>query len=310
MHGRVATIVVAGLLAAAAPAGADVPAGNLLVNPGAEASPDTAAGWTTTASFAAGVYGQNGFLDAPRDGGANLFWGGSVPDPTTGASTAAQAIDVTRAAAEIDAGTVTAALSALLGGFSSQEDNATVALRFLGVTGGETGQALTIGPVTAADRASVTELLPRSGSAAVPAGTRTLTVTITSTRLAGSDDDGYADNVSLSLTAPPPPVTQPAASPTPTPAPTVVPLPAPPEPVFHQSVVVQPTGTVRVKRPGGGFVTLTGAAEIPLGSTVDTTHGTVTLSSVPKPGAAAQHARFYSGVFKVSQPGGVTDLEL
>jgi hypothetical protein len=66
-----------------------------------------------------------------------------------------------------------------------------------------------------------------------------------------------------------------------------------------------------VRRPGTStFVTLSAAAEIPLGSTVDTTHGAVVLSSVPKPGAAPQSAKLYAGIFKVTQPGGITQLAL
>jgi hypothetical protein len=66
-----------------------------------------------------------------------------------------------------------------------------------------------------------------------------------------------------------------------------------------------------VRKPGTNtFVTVSAAAEIPLGSTVDTTHGAVVLSSVPKPGAAPQQATFYAGIFRVTQPGGITQLTL
>jgi hypothetical protein len=57
-------------------------------------------------------------------------------------------------------------------------------------------------------------------------------------------------------------------------------------------------------------VELDATAGIPLGSTVDTRHGVVLLTSLPKAGKPAQSARFYDGVFKVTQSAGVTDLTL
>jgi hypothetical protein len=102
----------------------------------------------------------------------------------------------------------------------------------------------------------------------------------------------------------------PAASPTPTPAPTATPVPAPTP--TAQTVVVKPvSGKVLVRKPGSNqFVELDATAGIPLGSTVDTRHGVVLLTSLPKPGTPAQSARFYDGVFKVTQSAGVTDLTL
>jgi len=310
MHGRIASVTLSLLLLAASPALADVPSGNLVVNPGAEADPATPAGWTTTNGFATELYGQGGFPDAPADGGARLFTGG--PDPGAGGvATAAQTIDVTVAAPEIDAGRVTAALSALLGGFSSQADQATVTLQFLAASGGETGPALTIGPVTDVDRGGVSAMLPRSGSAAVPSGTRTLAVTITATRFAGSYDDGYADNVSVSLTA----SAAPQPTPSPSPGPSPVPVPAaqePPPPVFHQTVTAgRVSGTIRFRRPGSRtFVTLAEDRSLPLGSVLDTKHGVMELTSVPRAGGTPQTAQFHDGLFKVTQPGGITQLAL
>ena len=95
----------------------------------------------------------------------------------------------------------------------------------------------------------------------------------------------------------------------PAPAPTVSPTPAP-TPVFHKSVVVQKvSGTVRVKLPGAEqFVDLNATEGVPLGSTVDTKHGEIVLFSVPKAGAAPQSARFYEGIFTVTQAGSITNL--
>ena len=51
--------------------------------------------------------------------------------------------------------------------------------------------------MTQTERASVSNLLPRTASFAVPAGTRSIRVTITATRAQGNYNDGYVDNVSL-----------------------------------------------------------------------------------------------------------------
>jgi hypothetical protein len=86
-----------------------------------------------------------------------------------------------------------------------------------------------------------------------------------------------------------------------------------PQPVFHQSVVAgRVSGTIRFRKPGETAFTTLGAADqaLPVGSTLDTTHGVMELSSVPSPGAAVQTSRFYAGQFKVTQPGSVTQLAL
>ena len=134
MHGRLA----AGLAIAvviAAPAGAAVPSGNLLVNPGAEAGPgapdDSQAvappGWNVESTFTAVQYGASGGFPTAADGaalggGANFFAGG----PGGATSAATQVVDVSAAASEIDAGKVGATLGAALGGYASQTDHGTV----------------------------------------------------------------------------------------------------------------------------------------------------------------------------------------
>jgi hypothetical protein len=295
VHGRLLVGLAAVFLSAAAPAGAVVPTGNLLVNPGAEAGPgatDSSAqpavpGWTVASTFTAVQYGAPAFLTAADStalgGGVNFFAGG----PGGAASAATQAVDVSGAAAEIDAGKVAATLSALLGGYSSQTDHATVTATFLNAAGGPAG-TVALPTVTAADRNQTTALVARTASAAVPAGTRQVSVRIDAIRDEGSYNDGYIDNVSLTLGA--------GAG----------------GPVFHKTVVVKAiSGKVRVRRAGSNeFVDLTGSEGIPLGSTVDTLAGVVELSSVPKAGGKPQAGRFYEGVFKVTQAGSVTTLAL
>jgi hypothetical protein len=74
-----------------------------------------------------------------------------------------------------------------------------------------------------------------------------------------------------------------------------------PPPVAGKNVNAHPvSGTVKVKRPGKkGFATLKAGQQIPVGTTVDTTHGRVTLVTAAKSGT--DQADFYDGVFKVGQ---------
>lgn len=201
------------------PAAAAVPAGNLLANGDAElgtgatdastVSPVPIPDWTTSPNFTELVYdpgGAYGFPDtadsAAIGGGTQFFAGG--PDTSVDESnnntteTASQSVDLSAAAAEIDAGRVSATLAAALGGFEDQGDNATVTASFLNAASTSLGQAK-VGPVTPANRGDETKLISRSGTANLPAGTRTVQVVITANRLDGSYNDGYIDNVSLTL---------------------------------------------------------------------------------------------------------------
>jgi hypothetical protein len=81
--------------------------------------------------------------------------------------------------------------------------------------------------------------------------------------------------------------------------------------VVNKTVVVTPERTVKVKLPNSTtFVTLTSTDDIPVGTIVDTKVGAVTLTSIPREGAAPQTAKFYDGIFKVAQSGGITTLTL
>jgi hypothetical protein len=292
---RVAPLVLAVLLLPAAPAVAAIPPGNLLANPGGEAGPgapdattiDPPPGWTVVGNVTAVGYGTP---DSPTTadsarigGGLNYIAGG----PDNAASAAIQTIDVSGAAAEIDSGGVTATVSGDFGGFSSQEDSATLTATFLSAAGAPLG-SLASPPVTAADRNGVTTLLFRTASGPVPTGTRSIGVRLDMVRVDGAYNDGYADNLSVTLGTGP-------------------------QPVFHKSVVAgRVSGTIRFRKPGAKAFTVLGAADqaLPLGTTVDTTRGVMELSSVPKVGGAVQTSRFYAGQFKVTQPGGVTQLAL
>jgi hypothetical protein len=207
-HRRLGCSAALAIALAASPATAQaaIPADNLAVNPGAEASAGTTdpsvvaapSGWTTSTGFTAVRYGTQ---DLPSTAhatqlraGLNFFAGG----PNVAESTATQAIDVSSAAAQIDGKVANATLTALLGGYQSQGDNARVVARMLDAGGAALG-LITVGPVSPTERGGVTSLMSRTTTANVPPGTRRIVVTITARRTEGTFNDGYADNVSLTL---------------------------------------------------------------------------------------------------------------
>ena len=228
-------------------------------------------------------------------GGGNQFFAGG-PDNTTDntVETATQNADVSAGATEIDAGTVTATLSADLGGFSTQGDNAAVAATFLSSAGGQLG-TLTIGPVTAADRNNTTQLLHRSASGTVPPGTRTVRVVLTATKTDGSYNDAYADNLSLTLGG---------AS-------------GSSAPVIGKSLnATSVKGKVLVRLPNGhGFVALSGAQQLPVGTQIDARRGTIKLVAASATAGKTQTGTFSGAVFKLGQAAngrdkGLTTLSL
>ena len=76
-----------------------------------------------------------------------------------------------------------------------------------------------------------------------------------------------------------------------------------PAPVPHKNVNALPkSGTVRIKLPGSDkFVELQEGQQIPLGTTIDTRKGRVTIVAAAGSG---QTADFYAGIFKLSQTKG------
>ena len=291
---------------------AAVPAGNLIVNGNAESgtgssdssttAPVPIPGWTTTPNITEHTYdpaGSGAFPDVNASaaiGGGNQFFAGG---PGNGAGntveTATQDINVATAAAEIDAGTVTATLSADLGGFSTQGDNAAVTATFLNSAGAQLG-TLSVGPVTAADRNNTTQLLRRSASGTVPPGTRTVRVVLTATKTDGSYNDAYADNLSLTLSGSSGPPTT---------------------PVIGKTLNATPVkGKVLVRLPNGhGFVSLSGAQQLPVGTQVDARRGTIRLLAASTTAGKTQTGTFSGAVFKLGQTSngrdkGLTTLSL
>jgi hypothetical protein len=170
--------------------------GNLLINGDAEQG-DT--GWLvagTATAIRAVKYGENGYPSAvepgPAQRGAGFFDGGDNPRADSH-----QSIDVSVHAARIQQG-LRARLSAYLGGYQDQNDNASVVLRFLAADGSLLSQSVLGGPY-AAERLSTTGLLAYELDAKLPPLTQSIDVHLVMTRAGGTGSDGYADNLSLVL---------------------------------------------------------------------------------------------------------------
>jgi len=98
------------------------------------------------------------------------------------------------------------------------------------------------------------------------------------------------------------------------PAPAPPPGPTLPPPVAGKTVNVEPvSGKVTIKRPGSKrYVTLTAEAQIPVGSSIDTRRGRITITAAQGGGRTAS-ADFFDGLFKLTQTRGskpVTTLTL
>ncbi len=173
---------------------------NLVYNGGAEIG-TLATGWLISKDFTTVLYGTGGGFPSltdpgPTDRGSRFFSGGQ----NSASSEAMQSIDISFAASDIDAGKVSYNLSAYLGGYSTQDDNARVTASFFDAAGAQLGLTTTIGPVMVADRNYKTGLLLRETGNVVPAQARSVRITILMTRLTPNYNDGYADNISFVLT--------------------------------------------------------------------------------------------------------------
>lgn len=202
-------LAAAQLLTAAVLAGTVQLGSNLLTNGTAEkgeGSPDgntvlPVPKWTSDGNFTVVLYGAPDFPNqdspGPAKRGQKFFAGG----PGNALSSISRTLNLKPLSIDIDTGTVQAALSGYLGGYSSQEDHADLVVTYLDANGVELGST-SLQTVTATDRANTTGMLKRKASGSVPVGTRTVRVVLTMTRLAGSYNDGYADSLSLVLTKP------------------------------------------------------------------------------------------------------------
>ncbi len=190
------------------PPAAPSTAGNLLANAGAEqgdpATDDRASPapprWRRSGGFTSVAYGTTvGLVAFPTLEAASALGAGSAffAAGPSGPASATQVVDVSGWAPEIDgrAG-VTVRLSALLGGYRLSEDRATVSAVLRGPAGIRLG-AISLRPVSAADRGNATMLLLRSASGPVPRLTRSIAVTVSAGTHGGTYNDAYADEVAL-----------------------------------------------------------------------------------------------------------------
>ncbi len=174
---------------------------NLVVNPGAESGPSaiTSApaayvpGWSTMSGFSVAPYGGTGWVQStdpgPVDRGAKLFC------RNTGSNTTAyQEIDVSPAAALIDASQITYQVSAWLGALNGNI-TPTLVYSFYDWSGNQLGASGQVGPVNP----SGTGLVETSGSGTLPSGTRRVHIELD---FIGGTINTFADNISFILSAP------------------------------------------------------------------------------------------------------------
>lgn len=210
------------------------PAGNLLVNGGAEQG---LVGWAAdTAGFEAARYGIGDYFPTAATGSAlggdvRFFAGGS----------AHQDVDLRHWAPEIDAGGAAAHVDALLGGFRADADRAAVRVDWLGPAGEALGSTPVLTAPTDLERGHAVTLAPRSLASSVPPLARTARVVLVGEKgPSGEYIDAYFDDVAFRLDAPAGPG-QP---------------PPPPPPGSH------PPGEHPILRPFSGISVLTGASTV------------------------------------------------
>jgi hypothetical protein len=210
---RLALALSLGLaLLAAGPARADLPPGNLLVDPGGEAELSGIPPWSGNATVVR--YGAPGGFPSQQQGdalgGGNWFFAGG---PNVASSKRTQSIQIPADAwPDIDANKAIVTIGGCLGGYGAQDDSVDIDVDLFG--GGDrpapTGDAVVNGP-RAADRGNQTALLPRAVSVPVQSTTRVIDVALNFNRASGPGtyNDGYADNLLVALT----PVGAPAPAP-------------------------------------------------------------------------------------------------
>ncbi|MGE4619776.1 MAG: hypothetical protein AAEJ04_08225 [Planctomycetota bacterium] len=165
---------------------------NIIVNPGAEQDQiEAASGKLAKASVVSAwesigtdtpvqVQPWNGYamdegdhLPVPEGSGKNHFLHGTIGDVAM-RTTLRQHIDLKRLRSAIRKG-ATYRLSAWIGGWKKQKDEAQVRIVFFDEDENELGED-TLGPVTAADRDSKNGMRKRQGEGSVPAGSRKVVV--------------------------------------------------------------------------------------------------------------------------------------
>lgn len=151
----------------------------------------TVVSWNETSGFPA-------LADpGPGERGASFFSGG----PSNARSELHQSLDLAHVAFMLESGTCGFRLAAYLGGFEGQGDNAQLRVIFRDA-GGAALDSATLGPVTTAERGSVTGMLRREREGVVPAATRRADLRLLCLRVNGTYNDGYADSITFALDVP------------------------------------------------------------------------------------------------------------
>ncbi|MES2165401.1 MAG: PEP-CTERM sorting domain-containing protein [Pseudomonadota bacterium] len=176
---------------------------NLIANGNAESG--NTLGWNTSSAFTVVQYGASGGFPFPADPGPSdrgtyFFAGGD----SNSLSSASQTIDLSSLSAAINTGASRYDLSAWLGGYASQNDNAKLTATFFG-SGGTALTRVSLGPVSNSERGNQTGLLLRDKQGYIPVGALTVGISLVMAREAGSYNDGYADNLSFAVAAAPVP---------------------------------------------------------------------------------------------------------
>ncbi|CAF1172765.1 unnamed protein product, partial [Didymodactylos carnosus] len=157
-------------------------------------------GWTTNGpitqvSYFNSVYGDLSFSDpGPSDRGCCYFFG-----QISANTSMSQTINLTAYSTAIDAHNVSYNLSAWLGGYMTDDDSASVIVRFFSQSMLLLGSSAMIGPVLAAARASLSKLLYRSTTGMVMVNVRYLQIQVVITRFVPNSNDGDVDDISVVL---------------------------------------------------------------------------------------------------------------
>jgi hypothetical protein len=172
----------------------------LLANGDFESSNIITPGDTRTWLMTTGVgeTANYGLANTPSTAIASAIGGGNsllrvAPSSGTGFIVLVRTIDVSDNAVEIDAGDLGIHIEAYLGGLGTDTDTARVEVDFVASNFATTTE--TLGPVTAADRNNVTDMLFREGDFLVPVDTRTIRIEIRF-QSSGPDFVAFVDNVS------------------------------------------------------------------------------------------------------------------
>ena len=182
---------------------------NLLVNPAAEAGPAAASGeiavdvpgWTRTTPFSVERYDARGRIPTSIPGSPNRGTGLFTAAEGSDIGLGVQDVDVSAAAAQIDAGSVRYSASAWLGGYASRGGATNMTVEFRDWNDALLG-AVPLGPVTSADRGGEARLLAKSSNGVVHVGTRQIRVELRMTQTdPSSPNDGCADDLSLVLSS-------------------------------------------------------------------------------------------------------------